>query len=197
MSEKQEILRMIQGHKAIEPFNYKMAVDWAIDLIKEGNETENVLMLASFTEPIEKHEISPYITSVLKDLGLKEIECDEALIAQTHFLLSKILKNKEIRGNLEQLCELCVSKNYDKRIMPFYLLHYAWNELDEFKVNFYYEGANSENIEEIVRKEATLWIDKYIYDIVNLDIQKELNEIKKLDTFTIKNLVSWSKKILK
>lgn len=179
MSEKLEIQKMVQSHKAIEPFNYQLAVDWAISLIQEGNENESILMLASFSEPIEKHEISPYITSVLNDLGLKEIECDEALIAQTHFLLSKILKNKEIRGNLKLLCELCVSKNYDNRIMTFYLLCFAWDELDEFGVNFYYESANSDNIEEILIKEAILWIDKYVYNKVNLDIQHELNELKK------------------
>lgn len=54
MNDNQEIQRLVQSHKALESFDYKFAVDWAIDLIREGKKTENILMLASFSEPIEK-----------------------------------------------------------------------------------------------------------------------------------------------
>jgi len=162
MNKKQEILRFIQSHKALEPFDYKIVVDWAIDLIREGKETDNILMLAAFSGPIEKWEISPYVTAVLNDLGLEELECDDAIIAQTHFLLLKILKDVDLRKNLITLSQVCINNDFDQRIMNFYLLCHAWDELEEIGANYYFKGADLDNIEEVLKNEARKWIEKYI-----------------------------------
>lgn len=151
MKERSPIHKVIQSHKALEPFDYQLAVDWAMELLHEGNDSDAVLMLASFTQPIEKHEISKYVTAVLRELGLEELECEEAVLAQTHYLLSKILKGNAIRENLKTLFELCVKTDYDVRIIKFYLLHYAWQDLEEIGTNFYYEGAYLNNIETILK----------------------------------------------
>jgi hypothetical protein len=182
MSKEKEITKLIQSHKAIEPFDYKMAVDWAIELIKEGIETDNVLMLASFSEPIEKTEISPYVSAVLNDLELEELECDDALIAQTHFLLSRILRKESIRENLRSLSQVCISNDHDERIMDFYLLYHGWGELEEIGANYYYDGANLNNIETVLRLEARIWIDRYIYGKDNLELKQELEKEKALDS---------------
>ncbi len=162
MTEKEEILKLIQCHKALDPFNYKLAVDWAINLIRQGKETDNILMLASFSEPIEKYEVSPYLTAVLNELGIEELECDDAMIAKAHFLLSEILRNNSIRDYLYSLSQLCIEYGFDSRIMDFYLLHHGWSELEEIGVNYYFDGADLNNIEQILKKEARKWIDKYI-----------------------------------
>jgi hypothetical protein len=80
MKDEQLILRLIQSHKELEHFDYSKAVDWAIDLIRQGKETDNVLMLASFSKPIDRFEISPYVTNVLNDLGLQELDYKSAVI---------------------------------------------------------------------------------------------------------------------
>lgn len=178
MSDTQEIQRLIQSHKALEPFDYKVAVDWAIDLIQEGKETDNILMLASFSEPIEKWEISPYVTAVLDELGLNELECDDAIIAQTNFLLLKILKDIDIRKSLRQLSQVCINNDFDNRVMNFYLLYHAWDELEEIGVNYYFEGADLDNIEEVLKKEARKWIDKYVHGIEDESIEQERTEEK-------------------
>lgn len=178
MKDNQEIQRLVQSHKALEPFDYKIAVDWAIELIREGKESDNVLMLASFSEPIEKYEISPYIRALLNELGLEELNCDDALIAQTHFLLIKILRNEAIRENLQSLSQVCINSDYDKRIMNFYLLYHGWWELEDIGANYYYEGADLNNIESILKLEAKIWIDKFIYGRENLELQQELMRVK-------------------
>lgn len=178
MTEKNEIVRLIQGHKALEPFDYKLAVDWAIELIREGKETDNVLMLASFFEPIEKCEISPYVTAVLNEFGLEELECDSVIIAQSHFLLTKILRNEAIRENLTSLSQVCINNDYDERIMGFYLIYHGWRELEDIGENYYYDGANLNNIESILKLEAKIWIDKYIYRKENTELHQELEKEK-------------------
>lgn len=169
-----EIVKLIQGHKALEPFNYKIAVDWAIDLIQKGKETENILILASFSEPIEKYEIAPYVTAVLDELGLEELEVDDAIIAQTHLLLLRILKDEDIRKNLHSLSQVCVNNDFDNRVMDFYLLFHAWDEMEEIGANYYYNGADLDNIETVIKLETKIWIDKYIYKKENNRLKQEL-----------------------
>ncbi len=178
MNNNQEIQRLVQSHKALEPFDYNVVVDWAINLIREGKETESILMLASFSEPIEKWEISPYVTAVLDELGLNEFECDDAIIAQTHFILLKILNDIDLRKSLRQLFQICINNDMDNRIMNFYLLYHAWDELEEIGTNYYYEGATLENIERVLKKEAQEWIDKYINGIGVEEIDQRPTEEK-------------------
>ena len=46
--------------------------------------------------------------------------------------------------------------------MPFYLLYHGWDELEQIGENYYFEGANLNNIEEVIKEQAQIWIDKYI-----------------------------------
>jgi len=162
MTGEQHRLRLIQSHKALEHFDYSEAVNWAIDLIRQGNETDNVLMLASFSEPIDRIEISPYVTNVLNGLGLEELDYEDAVIAKTHFHLIEIINDKEVRENLRSLNQLCVDNGYESDLMSFYILNHAWDELAELGVNFYLEKSDLGNIESELKIEAEKWIDKYI-----------------------------------
>lgn len=158
MTERKDILRLIQSHKAINHFDY----DLAINLIKQGKETDNVLMLASFSKPVDRLEIRPYVTAVLGDLKLKELEGNEAVIAKAHYHLTEILDDNSTRKNLHFLYQLCLDNDHELGLMGFYLLYHGWHELEDIGVNYYYDDANLENIEEALKKEAILWIEKYI-----------------------------------
>lgn len=167
MTDEQHILRLIQSHKELEHFDYSKAVDWAIDLIRQGKESDNVLMLASFSEPIDRFEISPYVTSVLNDFGLVELDYKSAVIAETHYHLNEIQNNREIRKNLLALYQLCVDNDYESGLMNFYLIYHGWDELEEIGVNYYFVGADLDNIEEVLKSEARKWIDIYVNGIVD------------------------------
>ncbi|WP_157198419.1 hypothetical protein [Mariniradius saccharolyticus] len=146
----------------MERFDYSKAVDWAIDLIRQGKETDNVLMLASFSEPIDRFEISPYVTNVLNDFGLEELDYNSAVIANAHYHLSEILDDKEIRKNLRSLYQLCIDNDYDPGLMNFYLIYHGWDELEKIGVNYYFDGADLNNIQDVLKNEARKWIDKYV-----------------------------------
>ncbi|NHN27730.1 hypothetical protein FIA58_018770 [Flavobacterium jejuense] len=62
--------------------------------------------------------------------------------------------------------------------MDFYLLYHGWWELENIGANYYYEGANLNNIESVLKLEAKIWIDKYIYGKVNLELQEKLKRKK-------------------
>lgn len=176
MTTEQHILRLIQSHKELEHFDYSKAVDWAIDLIRQGKETDNVLMLASFSEPIDRFEISPYVTNVLNDFGLEELDYKSAVIAEAHYHLNEILYDREIRKNLQSLYQLCVDNDYESGLMTFYLIYHGWDELEEIGVNYYFEGADLDNIEEVLKNEAIKWIDKYVYGKEDEEIEQKSTE---------------------
>lgn len=164
MTVEQHILRLIQSHKELDHFDYSKAVDWAIDLILQGNETDNVLMLASFSKPIDRLEIRTYVTNVLNDFGLEELDYKSAVSAGTHYHLMEILNDREIRKNLQSLYQLCTDNDYKPELMNFYLLYHGWNELEEIGVNYYFMGADIHNIEEVLKMEARKWINKFIHE---------------------------------
>ncbi len=53
----------------------------------------------------------------------------------------------------------CLSKDYEKQIFDFYLLHWAWSDFDYGeKFTNYWDNADKENIEEIVIQVAKKWM---------------------------------------
>ncbi len=182
MTDEQHTIRMIQGHKELEHFDYSKAVDWAIDLIRQGKETDNVLMLASFTRPIDRFEIRPYVTNVLNDFGLEELDSKSAAIVEVHYHMNEILNGRKVRNNLHSLYQLCLDNDYEPGLMNFYLIYHGWDELEEIGANYYFEGADLDNIEEVLKKEARKWIDKYVHGIESESIEQQRKEKKTLPT---------------
>ena len=122
MTNPQLIQGLIQGHNHIEGFDYSIAVDWAIRLLQKGKESDNILMLASFSKPIDRYEIKDYITSVLDELGLEELDYDQAIVAQAHIYVDEILKDNSVRKNLDTLFQLCIHNDHHDALYPFYLI---------------------------------------------------------------------------
>jgi hypothetical protein len=146
----------------VELFNHNLAVDWALSLLKNGNQTPNVLMLASFGEPIDAFEIRPYIVAVLTDLGLAEIVGDEAVIAVIRYYATEILMDRRLRDNLRTLSKLYMQYyENDFKLNAFYLLENAWYNLEGHYDDYYYGGATLENIESLIKKEVANWLARH------------------------------------
>jgi hypothetical protein len=168
---------ILQWHKGIEYFDYNPAIDWAIELIRNGKESENILIVASFSKPVDREEIKPYITGALKELNLNEKYGEYSIIANAHYYLEQILNDSEIRKNLSKLYEICLNADMDSRLMPFYLLYHGWGELEEIGANYYFEGADLDNIEEVIKEQAQIWIDKYVHEKeIEENVESEFEE---------------------
>jgi len=162
MTREQQVESLIQGHKVLEQFDYSLAVEWAVNLISQGKESDNVFMLASFSKPYDSQEISSYVDAVMADFGLKEYTLKEATIADIHIRMVRILSDESKRENLKYLRQLCIDNGHSFGLQNFYLLYYAWGDLDANQENHYYDGANLQNIEGLLKVDAEKWIDKYI-----------------------------------
>lgn len=166
MSNKQNISKLIQCHNAQDLFNYDLVVDWALDLIIKGRETENILMLASFSKPIDSIEIKPYLSAVLFELGLEEKFETKAVKGKIEYHIIEILESNLVRDNLSSLYDMfialdCFNNNDIFGLTTFYFLYHAWLELEDIGENYYFEGATLSNIENVLKNEAMKWIEKY------------------------------------
>ena len=157
-----DLTMKIRCHRAVGPFDYDITVDWAIDLIKSGKESDNILMLASFTKPVDSQEIKPYVSAVLTDLYLKELTENEDPIEYFQFYMLEIIAERNIKANVDELFDFCLQYDHSFGLTKFYLLHFAWEDLVYSYENHYYDGATLDNIEQLAQEEAQKWINEYV-----------------------------------
>ena len=183
MFNHEKYTETLQWHNGIEHFDYNLSIDWAIELIRKGIESENILIVASFSKPVDRDEIRPYISGALKELNLTEKYGEYSIVANAHYYLEQILNDYEIRKNLMKLYKLCMSVNYEKGLMPFYLLYHGWDELEQIGENYYFEGADLDNIEEVIKEQAQIWVNKYVLgkeeEVLDKKTQKKVIPLKR------------------
>lgn len=163
MDYQQILTALLPYHKSLPQFDYKLAVDWAIHLMEIGNTDQNILMLSSFSDPIDSFEIQPYVTAALTSQKLAEKKDDFGLFALTNYYLTNILNDNSIKQNLSIINNLYYKHNHPRELIDFYLLYEAWQNFDyNPSFSYYYDRATPKNIESIVKEQAKLWIAKYI-----------------------------------
>lgn len=163
MSTKPSLPGILPFHFGTREFNYDLAIDWAIQLIEQGNESDNVLMLASFSKPASAVEIRPYLGNVLRDLNIEEPEGDAATIALIACYLREILAGRATRQNLAEVFKLFVEKDGlraqdEFALSNFYLLHHAWDSLEQHGEQHYFLNADLSTIESLVKQHAQTWL---------------------------------------
>ena len=157
---------LIPYHDGIEHFNYDLTVDWALELIKDGVETENLLILASFSKPADASDIRPYVSAALADLDIEEKKGNDAVFALINHYLNDILQDRLLRENLNKLYNLFLDKDSFRHddmfgLMSFYLLYHGWRQLEDIGENCYFEGADLNNIDTVIKAQAQVWIDQH------------------------------------
>ena len=159
-----QIIRLIRSYKQNQYFDYNLAVNWAYQLMESGIESETIYMLASFTKPVNSNEVIPYISAVLKELNITEKVGDDATLSEISYYLSEIVCDRKVRINLGHVYRIALDTNCAFGLEPFYMLYYAWDELEELGVNYYYGGANKANIESLLKEEAQKWLNEHVID---------------------------------
>ena len=136
-------------------------VDWAIEMLQFGHETSSLLILAGLTKPTNQFGVRDYLKRTLSELKLDEKTGDDATLSYSSYYITKISRGEEVKRNLGIVYEFCLARNYEKIIYDFYLLYWAWGDLDygnEYQE--YWPDANKNNIEQIVIETAKKWVLK-------------------------------------
>jgi len=140
-------------------FNSDECVDWAIEMLGLGHETENLLILGGLSKPTNYFEATDYLRRALKELALKEKTGDEGIISYSKYYIHKIAKAENVKKNLNDIRLYCQTKEYEKSIFDFYLLYWAWDDLDYGnEYQSYWPDADKSNIEQVVIEVAKKWV---------------------------------------
>lgn len=150
----------ILSYKTSNIFNTDLIEEWTIGLINLGYESDSIFMLASFSKPIDYYEIETYLKKVFIELQLEEKNKLEADNSFLKYHINQMANSKKIRANLRLVMDFFYSHESDELIRDFYLLYYAWEDLEDYGENNYYDNVNLETIESVVIEKAILWIEQ-------------------------------------
>lgn len=143
-----------------DTFNTNLIEEWTIGLINLGFESDSIYMLASFSKPTAYYEIESYLKKVFTELKLVEKNKLEAEQSILKFHVNQIVNAINVRTNLSLVSDFFYSFESDTIIRDFYLLNYAWDDLEEFGISNYYNNVELNTIKKVVIEKAMLWIEK-------------------------------------
>lgn len=162
MHPKSSLTFKVVAFEEIEGVDPNDAIDWAIEMIELGFESRTLYVLASLEKPANFFEIVGYVKQAVKEIGLEMKVGKEAVLSYAAYYVLQIAKAINVRKNLTELYVLSQSIEYEDSIYDFYLLFWAWDDLDyeDSGNNQYWNGSTRQNIEDITINEARKWIIK-------------------------------------
>ncbi|MCS3801437.1 hypothetical protein [Niastella sp. OAS944] len=136
--------------------------DWALEMMEAGFETEHLILLAGLSADVNRFQLEEIIKHTLKELTLDAMPEEEIVYGYVYYLIDQALSLKmSTKVILGTLRELCRDRDYDKKLFDFYLLSFARQDLEEAGEQFYWEGANADNIDTIINAQFLEWKGKY------------------------------------
>jgi hypothetical protein len=137
-------------------------IDWSLEMMEAGFESEHLIILAGLSPHLNRFEFVDIVNKALKELSLDTMSNDEMIYGYVYFLIDQTLTSKtSTKVALRIIRDLCRDRNYDKELFDFYLLAFAKEDLDEVGGQFYWQGADINNIDAIINDKLLDWKNKY------------------------------------
>jgi hypothetical protein len=138
-------------------------VDWAIGMLEEGRDGYYLTRLAGMLPPHNHFEISNLRDKALIELGIADMSADDAVVAYAVELLrNAIHSDSSLIRSIATLAGLYVANEYQCELNDFYLLHYAYEDLQHDDIQWYWNGATRKNILNIMRERARQFLSAHI-----------------------------------
>lgn len=137
-------------------------IQWAVDMMMAGFDTEHLVELAGINKPYNQFELAELTDKVFDELGLDFSDQQSLVINYTTFLAREVLASRrDLLKSLRVLNQLYYKADWDQMIQDFYLLYYAKEDLNYSEVQWYWDGAYRENIDQICLDRFRKWIEDY------------------------------------
>jgi RNase P subunit RPR2 len=165
----EEITLEILAERALTQFDSKKLVDWAVNALELGFESENIFILAGldFDTTEDREE---YFSKSIDDLKL-EIEKDEDKLIEKYALT---IANKAIKKQISvdfafsQMLKIVLASKYDYRYIAFYEIDEDLDSLKYSDAQYFNSGLTLENSQKFILEEMNLFVQ-----MENLKIPKE------------------------
>ncbi len=148
----------ILAFKALNRDIDKSWIDWAVDMLMAGFDTENLAILASEFEPCNQFQLQDLTSKVLDELRLDYSDKDQTIKNYACYLIDKSLDGELANFKvLDILKDICIELDYEKYLYDFYSLYFAKEDLSYSENQWYWDGATRENIDEIITDYFKNW----------------------------------------
>jgi hypothetical protein len=136
----------------------KRWIEWAYDMLREGYDTENLVMLAGELEPYNQFELESLTDKVFAELNLTWENRELVYKNYVCYLVTKALDNEIKATNvLDIIKDIYIENNYEPLLRDFYMLYYAHDDLKYSENQWYWDGATRENIDKMVNDYFMEW----------------------------------------
>ena len=171
MSIKDETLLLL-AKKILPHFDSKNYVDWALCIIENGTECENLYILAGLDN--EEREIrEKYFAKVIKELNI-DINLSDFLLLENY---AKFVAENVISGKLSQskglieMNKIVVKSDYDIKYFDFFQLDEDLDYLKYSESTISNYELSKDNKEEFILEEFRLFLE-----IEKLKVREEIRE---------------------
>lgn len=133
-------------------------VEWAVEMLMAGFDTENLAILAGEYEPYNQFQLQALTTRAFDELQLDYSNKDQTIKNYSCYLIDKSL-NGELNSFkvLAILKDICIELDYASYLYDFYLLYFAKDDLSYSDNQYYWNGADKDNIDKIILSYFTNW----------------------------------------
>jgi hypothetical protein len=161
MAKISELTYKVASFSEVPDYNTDECIDWALEMVSLGYNTPSLIIMAGLSRPTNYFQTVEYLKQALTELKFEILHGDKAILSYCSYYITKMSQSENIRENLKEVYKFCQSRDYEKLIYDFYLLYWAWDDIDHGQEHTpYWEDANKENIQTIVVNTATKWIAK-------------------------------------
>ena len=137
-------------------------VDWAAKAIVAGYDSQSLRILAGLRPPFDDQELDRLSSKSFSELNIVPLKRESCVPFYTTLILRKAFDGQLTqREALAKLKDLCLATDYEKPLMDFYLLYFASSDLETSEVQWYWKGANRENIAKIINDYIQNWLKNY------------------------------------
>ncbi len=140
-------------------------IDWAIEMMEAGYESNNLFELAGTTRPYNQFHLQELTTYVLNDLQLDYTDKGTVINEYIYFLITASLNKPENYFTVLKEIKDIYTQFDVSECQDFALLCWAKEDLLIETYQHYWEGANRENIDTIITEQFELFIKNF--DTIN------------------------------
>jgi hypothetical protein len=134
---------------------------WAVDMMSEGYETEYLIELAGILKPYDQLELKHLMDKVFQELNLDYSVKEKVINDYITYLGNQVLNGeRDLLKSLRILEKIYIELDFDESIYDFNALCCAKEDLEYSEVQWYWEGANRSNIDQICLDYFRNWINK-------------------------------------
>jgi hypothetical protein len=146
--------------KALQETAGQQCVDWAIGMLEQGYESEHLIRLAGMLPLYNHFEVSSLRDRALEELQIRQSNNDSILRQYAAELLSEGLNGgRELNLAIKEVKDLYIRNGFDPGdLKDFYLLYFAYTDLQDSDMQWYWPSGTRENINAIIRERAAEFV---------------------------------------